>query len=86
MIRKRWNEKWDIEEEHISISGQAMDPSATCHHGKDQDVCTAAEAMAEGGALTHEHVQIFRGSHDGGGQIQHTHISLQRLRLSHKMN
>jgi hypothetical protein len=39
--------------------------------------------MEEDGALIHEYVQGFRGFQDGGGQIQHTHISLQRLR--HKM-
>jgi hypothetical protein len=75
--------KWDIEEEHILINGPVEDPSATCHHGKDQDVDTAAEAMEEVGAVIREYVQGFRGFRDGGGQTQHTHISLQRLR--HKM-
>ena len=60
-----------------------MDPSATCHHGKDPDRHTAAEVMAEGG-LIYEHVQGFRGFQDGGGQIQNIQISLQLL--IHKMN
>jgi len=77
--------KWDGEEEHISISGLAEDPSATCHHGNDQDVCTA-EAMAEDGAWIHEHVQGFHSFQDGGGRTQNTPISLRRSRLLHMMN
>jgi hypothetical protein len=53
-----------------------MDPSTTCHHGKDPDVHAEAEAMEEAGALIREHAQDFRG-------FKHTHISLQRL-LPHK--
>ena len=59
--------KWDGEEEHITMSGLAEDPSATCHLGKDQDVHMAAEAMAEAGTLIQEYVEDFQGSRDGGG-------------------
>ena len=76
---KEVKQKWDIEEEHISISGLAEDHSVTCHHGKDLDVHTAAEDMDKEGTLIRRHVQDFRGFQDGGGQTQHTQISLQRL-------
>jgi len=62
------------------MNGPAGGPSTTCHLGKDQDVHMAAEAMAEAGALIQEYAEGFQGSRDGGGQIQHMHIRLQRLR------
>jgi hypothetical protein len=69
--------KWDTEEGHILVNGQVMDHTVIYPHGKDQDECTAAEAMDDDGPSTHEHVQCFRGVQDGGGQTQRMRINLQ---------
>jgi hypothetical protein len=72
------NQKWDGEEEPISISGPEKDPSATCHHGSDRD---AALVSAE----ADKHAQGFLGFQEGGGQTQHTSINQLFLHLPYKM-
>jgi hypothetical protein len=72
------HKKWDGEEEH----GPEEAHTATYHHGKDPDGHTAAEATAEdGGTPTHKHAEDTHGSHDGGGQTQHTRTSRPRRNL-----
>jgi hypothetical protein len=60
-------------------NGLVEDPLAIYHHGKDLDGHMAEGVMADDGAVTHECVEGFLGSQDGGGQTPSTRISLYRL-------
>ena len=70
--------KWDGDEKH----GPEEVHTTTCHHGRGQDGHMVVEVLEEDGrTMTLEYAKGFRGSHDGGGQTQHTYTSHPRLNL-----